>query len=360
MLVIQCQCGKTLTIPEGSHARKGVCPGCGQTLNIPQAPPPAAAEPRRMGELKGHQSPVRSALFSPDGHLLATVGGSEGGAEGAPNPKLAEIRIWDMARQRASAAMQGHQDAVLCAAFTPDSQTLVTGSKDHTLIVWDVSRGLHNVVVGLKEHTLRGHTGRVSSVSISPDGAWMVSAADDGEVRVWDTTRWRCERVISTGRSGLCRSACSPSGGFVAATWRSVGPVLIWGTKKWEESFRLVLWPEDDSEDYDLAFSPDGNFLAVLSPKLLRIWDLSSCQVAIAIDAPAARSLAYSPNGRLLATAGWDLKTKFDVHLWDPLTGNSLRRLNGQHNALYTVCFSPEGNRLACGGRDLTVHLWEL
>jgi WD40 repeat protein len=356
MLVLQCECGKTLTAPEGTTARKGVCPNCGKMLDLPRPPRPAVSAPRSIAQMLGHQGPVRFVAFSPDGSVLATVGGSEENTE----PGFAEIHLWDVATQRELIAMQGHHDAVLCAAFTPDGQTLVTGSQDQTLIVWNVSRGLHNVIMGLKEHTLRGHGGAVSSVSISPDGSRLVSASDDGDLFLWNTANWHCEQTAATDRTGLCRLAHSADGSLLAAVWRSRGPAIIWEAPKHEEALRLALRADEDGPDYDLAFSPDGAFLAVLSTNLVRVWDVASCQVMIAIDAPGTQSLAFSPDGRMLATGGHELKTKFDVQLWDPQTGESLGRLNGQHNSLNTVRFSPAGDLLACGGRDLAVHLWEL
>lgn len=359
MLVVQCQCGKTLTVPEGSTARRGVCPNCGQMLKLPRTAPRALA-PTHLVELTGHQGPVRTTVFSPDGRLLASVGGSETAADDSPTPRFAEIRLWDVERQRAKIAVQGHVDTVLCAAFTPDSQILITGSKDQTLIVWDVSRGMHDVVLGLREHSLRGHVSRVTAVSVSPDGSYFVSGSDDGEIRLWNTTQWRCDGISNSGRTGICRLQHSADGRMLAGVWRSKGASIIWDAKTQAEYLRLALMPEEDAEDYDLAWSPDGAFLAVLSANGLRIWDLSSCQVSLSLDASGMRTVAWSPDGRYLIAGGWELKTKYDVQIWDALTGEPLQRLNGQHNALYTVCFSPTGDELACAGRDLAVHLWRL
>lgn len=359
MLVVQCQCGKTLTVPEGSTARKGVCPNCGQMLSLPRTAARDLA-PAHLVELTGHQGPVRATCFSPDGRLLASAGGSDSEGEEQASKPFAEIRLWDVEHQRAKIAVQGHHDAVLCMAFTPDSQVLITGSMDQTLIVWDVSRGMHDVVLGLKEHTLRGHAARISSVSVSPDGSYFVSGSDDGEIRLWNTTQWRCDGISHSGRVGICRLQHSADGRFLAGVWRSKGASIIWDAKTQEEYLRLALLPEEDSEAYDLAFSPDASFLAVLSANGLRVWDLSSCQVALAMDASGMRTLAWSPDGRYLVAGGWELKTKYDVQIWDALTGEPLQRLNGQHNSLYCVCFSPTGDELACAGRDLAVHLWRL
>src|SRR5688572_15017419 len=96
MLVVQCQCGKTLTVPEGSNARKGVCPHCGETLNLPTTAAPPSLTPRHLVELTGHQGPIRCTCFSPDGRLVASVGGSETAKEGSTQEKFAEIRLWDV------------------------------------------------------------------------------------------------------------------------------------------------------------------------------------------------------------------------------------------------------------------------
>ena len=65
--------------------------------------------------------------------------------------------------------------------------------------------------------------------------------------------------------------------------------------------------------------------------------------------------MAFSPDGRLLASAGDD----GTVRLWDPATGAGLATLTGHTDTVDAVAFSPDGRRLASAGDDRTVRLWD-
>lgn len=73
--------------------------------------------------------------------------------------------------------LEGHQDIVNSAFFSPDGNTIVTASKDHKAIVWNRNGEL---LAELKEHQ-----GWVRSASFSPDGDTIVTASDDNIARVW-------------------------------------------------------------------------------------------------------------------------------------------------------------------------------
>ncbi|MCL1470718.1 AAA-like domain-containing protein, partial [Argonema antarcticum] len=80
----------------------------------------------QRSQLQGHQKPVRSANFSPDGQRIVT----------ASSDNIA--RVWDLSGQQL-AILKGHQSYVRSANFSPDSQRIVTASSDSTARVWDLS-----------------------------------------------------------------------------------------------------------------------------------------------------------------------------------------------------------------------------
>jgi WD40 repeat protein len=108
---------------------------------------------------------------------------------------------------------------------------------------------------------------------------------------------------------------------------------------------------------FDLAFSPDGRFLAMPGQgKNITVWDGSTGTTRIfeGHSAPVLR-LAFSPDGRFLLSSSDDRS----VRLWEKETGKEVRRFEGHHRPVHGVAWNPDGRRLASASFDQTVKLWD-
>src|SRR5262249_46052105 len=110
--------------------------------------------------------------------------------------------------------------------------------------------------------------------------------------------------------------------------------------------------------------SPDDRWIASGSQNgKVTIWDAASGRKRLSFPAHAnhVRSVAFSPDGHLLATASWDGTVK--VWRFDPeRTGDVntlLFTLTGHQAPVSSAAFSPDSQRLACTGDDETVRVWD-
>jgi WD40 repeat protein len=100
--------------------------------------------------------------------------------------------------------LTGHTGAVNSVAFSPDGQTLATGSYDGTAILWNVTDPERPARIG---EPLTGHTGTMNSVAFSPDGPTLATGYDDRTVILWDLIR------IEDLRTRVRERACAITGG---------------------------------------------------------------------------------------------------------------------------------------------------
>jgi RNA polymerase sigma factor (sigma-70 family) len=288
-----------------------------------------------------------TAVFSPDGKTVASVGDDTGGAGGLGTSKT--VRLWDVNTGTDVGRLQGHTGVVRAVAFAPDGQTIATGSDDKMVRLWDAATG--------KElRTLSGHENAVYSVAFAPDGKTLASSGRDKTVRIWDPITGRELRQFK-GPSGLQMSlAFAPDGSKLA---HSALGIHIWDLttgKKLHERRQVYGYGSTG-----LVFSPDGRILATWNcdgtAGDLRLWNVATGKEMRHFEGHEARvnDLTYSPDGKTLATCSNEC-----VRLWDTTTGKPLPSPTGLRTGGSSLCFFPDGSALVVGKNNREVALWDV
>jgi hypothetical protein len=126
----------------------------------------------------------------------------------------------------------------------------------------------------------------------------------------------------------------------------------------WRLSHKFLSILRHDDYINSVAFSPDGKWLATRSfDGTVKLWDAATGQELLTLKgySDVVTSVTFSPDGKRLATGSLD----HIVKLWDAATGQELLTLKGHSDVVHSVAFSPDGKRLASGSADRTVKLWD-
>src|SRR5262249_844213 len=111
---------------------------------------------------------------------------------------------------------------------------------------------------------------------------------------------------------------------------------------------------------YEAFFSPDGLTISTVGhpQELWRIWPTPAAANRVVLRGHSSfiYPIVHSPDGRLLASAGWDDDHK--IRLWDAASGTLVAVLEGHDDVIFSLAFSPDNRRLVSRGRDGTLHIW--
>jgi WD40 repeat protein len=174
---------------------------------------------KRLAAYQGHHNAVMTIAFSPDGRRVASGGAAPG------HPQRGEARIWDAVTGRDVCKLPEHGVFVTSAVFSRDGKRLVTGNWDSIVRVWDVESGR-------EVQALRGHTSNVVSAAFNPSGTRLVTTGADKTAKLWT---WPAgEEVLSLAMEHTAGLAA-----FVADGNKIVVGNVV-GLTAWDASPRLA------------------------------------------------------------------------------------------------------------------------
>jgi WD40 repeat protein len=286
---------------------------------------------------------VLSLAFTPDGRTLAS-GDEDGG-----------VIVRDLPAGTMRERLSGHTDAVWGMDVSPDGRTLYAASPDTRVIAWDLAgdRRLDRPFDPGPPFVIDDTSPR--GFAISPDGGRLAVTQRDGTVNLLDT-RTLAPRGRFHGLDGYAAAVeFSPDGRLLAVTGRD-GRVTLWDARTLRAAGELGGLPVAHAQA--LAFSPDSRLLAgatVATPRHseVLVWDVRSRAPTRVRFRIVASALAFSPGSRLLAAAGGTGRTQ----VRDARSGRLVAALRTADEGR-SVAFSPNGALLATGTYNGTIELW--
>lgn len=370
---------------------------------------------QQVAVFQGHTDVVRGLAFAPSGNQLASCGldktvrvwdvatGTEqlrfehdayavavafsGDGRWLLSTSMDKTaRVWDLETREALHRLTGHEEMVVSAAFSADGSLAMSAASDHSIRFWNPRSGQLVDVLRIQAD--------ISTTAIDPLFRLVVQAGWDGRVQLFDARSGELLERLDAHRAAVACIALSPdgrtfaSGGMDGAlhVWaRPASPaeVLLRGHEAWVEALaftqeqELLTGAEDGVRRWNLAdrsapasraerteavvsltSSPDRRLLAAgtLTGQVRLLEAATGRQLReLSTVKGSVRALAFSPDGKVLAVGN-----ERDVSLWSVPDGVLLGRLVGHTGKLWALAIDSTGTRLASGGADKVVRLWDL
>ncbi|MBD2694911.1 caspase family protein [Anabaena catenula] len=290
---------------------------------------------RERNVIRGHENFfVQSVAISADGQTI--VSGSQDKT----------VRLWDRQGNPIGLTFQGHEAEVSAVAISPDGQTIVSGSWDSTVRLWDRQGNL----IG---QPFYGHNSIIIAITISADGQTIVSSSADRTARLWNRQGQSLTEPF-THEQSVTSVAISVDGQTII-TGSADGKVRLWNRQG--QSLTQPFGHEKESVN-SVAISTDGQIIAIgSSDKTVKLWNRQGELLAPPFQGheESVTSVAISTDGQTIISGSND----WTVRLWDRQGSLLSQPLRGHELGVVSIAVSDDGQIIISGSADGTVRLWD-
>eukprot|EP00808_Paulinella_micropora_P030475 g68739.t1 len=254
--------------------------------------------------------------------------------------------IFDANSHQLQQTLTGHTGPALCVAWSADGKRLLSGGSDNRVLIW-------NVLIGKVERELKGHTGHVHGVAWSADHSLAASASADKTVRLWDPEDGKLVHFLQE-HTAKVNAVCFSARRNHLASSSSDCTIRIWNTTTGDVVHRL---PQGD-ESAGLAWSADGKQLACgTKAGVINLWNAKTGELMRKLQGHLAGMVinALAFHGEFLISGSNDRT----IRVWD--TDGRCAVLVGHASGVTSLALSPSGDfLLSAGPSDGPLRVWDL